>query len=66
MAQYKKAVYHERAIRDKCYWCIARLNGYFDCEFKQGRYFDLPCTKQDYLECPQHEAGEEIKEKRGF
>uniref|UniRef100_A0A6M3KN13 Uncharacterized protein n=1 Tax=viral metagenome TaxID=1070528 RepID=A0A6M3KN13_9ZZZZ len=66
MKQYQKAVSHATAIRNKCYWCISREHHMFDCEFTQGTYFTLPCSKEDYKKCPRRKEGERIINRRGF
>uniref|UniRef100_A0A6M3JI27 Uncharacterized protein n=1 Tax=viral metagenome TaxID=1070528 RepID=A0A6M3JI27_9ZZZZ len=66
MKQYQNAANYARAIHNKCYWCISREYHMFDCQFMQGTYFTLPCSKEYYKRCPHYKAGELIRNKRGF
>lgn len=66
MKQYQKAVDHTMAIANKCYWCISREYDRFDCQFSQGTYFALPCSKDDYKKCPEYKRGENIIKERGW
>ena len=68
MRQFKKAVERGQAIANMCPWCIPRTEGLFNCQFDQmnGHYFDLPCSKDDYARCPEHERGERIRAERGW
>ena len=68
MKHYEKAVDFMIAMRDRCYWIIPRQDNWFECQFDQmnGHTFNVPCSEENYMNCPKRQEGERIRRKRGF